>query len=245
MIAVDAAKNTITLQTGSRDPNAAKDTTYELAKDCKVLTRQGRLTKEIKLADLELKKPVQIKLDAERKKVLSIEIVISTRASGAVSGINVAANTITVDIGGGRNENATPETYVLAKDVKVFFHLPGAANERGRASAAKSVQLADVAVKSSVSLQLDDERKIVQSIDVNLPTLRGELQSVDADKHMLLLRQARGGEVGLEIAKDAKVLVNGKDGKLADLAVGRDALLTLSPDRMKVLAIQSPPPEGR
>ncbi len=219
---VDAAKGTITLQTGVRDPNAVQSTTYELAKDFKVIIRTGRSTKEAKLTDLELKKPVQIKLDDAKKKVLTIEVTVSTRAAGAVTEIDAAKGTITLENGGGRGgENAKSETYELAKDVKVFFHLPGlaATGERGRASG-KEMKLADVIVKTNVGVQLDDARKIVQVIDVNLPSMRGTLQSVDAKLNTLLIRPARGDDKDLGVAKDATVLINGKAGKLADLVTG-------------------------
>ena len=78
---VDAAKNTIVLQSGGRGTDV-KDTTYQLAKDAKVIFRQGRTANEKKLSDLELKKPVQIRLDADKKKVIAIEVTISTQASG-------------------------------------------------------------------------------------------------------------------------------------------------------------------
>jgi RNA polymerase sigma factor (sigma-70 family) len=240
---VDAAKRTITLQTGGRG-EAPTSTVSELAKDAKVVFRTGRLTKQGTLADLELKKPLTIFLDDTKKVVKSIEVTISTTANGAVSEVDVAKNTITLLIGGGRGSDPKSETYELVKDVKVYYRLP-TARERGAEASTKALKLADLAVKTNVTLQLDDTRKTVQSIDVQLPTVRGTLQAVDADKRTLTMRPARGDDVSLEVAKDAKILVDGKDSKLDSVKAAVEVHLILSPDRARVLALQTPPPAGR
>ena len=241
---VDAAKRTVTLQTGGRG-EAPTNTVYELAKDAKVLFRTGRTAKEGKLADLELKKPVTIHLDDAKKLVKTIEVTISTTANGAVSQVDVAKNTITIEIGGGRDGNpATTATYELAKDVKVSYRLP-TARERGAEASTKALKLAELAAKTSVTLQLDDARKIVQSIHVNLPSLRGTLKAIDAAKLTLVVEPARGDNLSLEIAKDAKVFVDGKESKLDAVKSAVEVQLVLSPDRSRVVILQTPPPEGR
>ena len=103
--------------------------------------------------------------------------------------------------------------------------------------------LTDVTEKTSVTLQLDDSRKLVQSINVALPAMRGTLQSVDAAKGTILLRPGRGDDIGLDVAKDARIIVNGKEGKLDAVTAAAEAYLILSPDRTKVLLLQSPPPD--
>src|SRR5262249_3653959 len=152
--------------------------------------RQGRLTKEIKLADLELRKFVQVRLDETKKIVQAIEVHVSTVAFGVVSAIAADKRTITVQ-SGGRGADVKTQTFELAKDVKVVFPLGIAGAQRG-SEVTKDGKLTDVAVKTAVSLQLDDALKIVQMIRVNLPTVQGTLRDVDAGKRTLLLRPVRG-----------------------------------------------------
>jgi hypothetical protein len=238
---VDATKKTVVLQSGGRGEDP-KMITYELAKDAKVTFRTGRTTREGTLAELELKKPVQLRLDDAKKLVKAIEVTISTQASGSVSAID--ANSITLENGGGRGTDVKSETYTMGKDVKVYYRVPSPGQVRG-ASESLPLTIADVAVKANVTVQLDDARKVVQSIDISLITMHGAVQSVDAVKRTVLVRPARGDDVDLTIAKDARVIVNGQAGKLDAVTVGADVHLTLSPDRSKVLVLQTPPPAGR
>ena len=242
---VDAAKRTITLQTGGRGTDV-KSTTYELAKDSKVLFRTGRAVKEGKLADLELKKTVLIRMDEAKKTVQTIEVSISTMATGTVTEVDAAKNTITIGIGGKRDgTEGTSETYSLAKDVKVFYRVPTTKAERGNPEAS-SLTLADVPAKVNVSLQLDDQRKIVQSIDIALVTVTGTVQAVDSKKLTLAIRMPRqDADMNLGVAKDAQIKINGNDGKLDAVTVGAEVQMVLSPDRTKVLVLRTPVPEGR
>src|SRR5262249_14717265 len=155
-------------------------------KDAKVVVRQGRLTKEIKLTDLELRKFVQVRLDETKKIVQAIEVHVSTVAYGMVTHIDPAKHSITV-ASGGRGDDVKKQTFELAKEVKVVFPLGIAGTQRG-SEVTKEGKLADVAPKAAVSLQLDDHLKIVQAIRVNLPTMQGTLRDVDAAKGRIILR---------------------------------------------------------
>jgi hypothetical protein len=241
VLEIDPAKMTITFQTGGRGAPAGTQV-FDLAKDVKVVFRTGRTTKDGKLADVPLKTAVRAKLDDAKKIVQVIEVVISTTASGSVTEID--ASTITLSTGG-RGDEVKSTTYSLAKDVKVQYRLPGGGGEgRGDAKFVE-IKLADLPLKSGVAVQLDDDLKVVQAIDVHLPTMGGTLQDVDAKKLTLLLRPARGDDIMLNIAKAAKVMINGKAGALSDIAVGAEVLLMLSPDRTQVLFLQTPPARGR
>lgn len=236
---IDAAKKTITFQTGGRSEPPTSQT-FDLAKDVKVVFRTGRSTKEGKLADVPLKTVIRAKLDDTKKIVQAIEVVISTTASGMVSEID--AKSITLSAGGrGGDEKST--TYTLAKDVKVQYRLPGGGG-RGDAKLME-MKVADVAVKTGVTIQLDDELKVVQVINVQLATMSGAVQSVDAKKLTLLVRPGRGDDVMLNVAKDATIMVNAKAGSLSDIAVGAEVHVVLSPDRSQVLFLQTPPAAGR
>ena len=57
-------------------------------------------------------------------------------------------------------------------------------------------------------------------IELQLPIMQGSVQSVDAKKLTLLLRPGRGDDIQLDIAKDAKIVVDGKAGNLEGVGVG-------------------------
>jgi hypothetical protein len=86
--------------------------------------------------------------------------------------------------------------------------------------------------------RLDGDLKHIQSLEANLLNL----QDVDTAKHTILLQPERGDEEGRKVAKDVRVFIKGKEGKLADLMAPAEAWLTLSLDRQHVLAIQTPLP---
>jgi len=241
---IDTAKKTITFQAGGRGEPATTQT-FDLAKDVKVVIRTGRNTKDGKLDDVPLKTAIKAKLDDTKKIVQAIEVTISTTASGAVS--EIAANSITLTVGGGRGgDDGKSTTYALSKDVKVQYRVPGGTGERGRGEANMTQgKLADVVLKSNVTLQLDDDLKVAQVINVQLATMNGAVQSVDAKKLTLLLRPGRGDDVQMDVAKDAKIMVNGKAGNLDGVAVGAEVHVVLSPDRTRVLFLQTPPAAGR
>jgi hypothetical protein len=191
--------------------------------------------REGKLDEVPLKKAILVKLDDTKKIVQTIEVSVSTAAYGIVS--EITADNITVTTGGrGGDEKST--TYALAREVKVQYRLPGGRTE----TKVVECKLADVVAKVAVALQLDDDLKVVQSIDLQLSAAAGTVQSIDAKKLTILIRPARGNDdLEFSIAKDAKVMIKGQPGTLDDVAVGAEAHLTLTPDRSRVLVLQAPP----
>jgi hypothetical protein len=140
----------------------------------------------------------------------------------------------------GRGEEGKSQSFALAKEVNAQYRLPMPGE-----GVVKTIKLADVAVKSYVSIQLDDERKTVQNIDVQLPNVHGTVQEIDAKKGTLVLRGPRENDLSVSLAKDIHILVNGKAGDLSEIAVGAEVAVILSPDRMQALVIRTPLPEGR
>src|SRR5262249_13797199 len=146
-----------------------------------VTIRTGRTLKDGKLADVPIKTVIQVKLDETKKIVQSIEVSISITVHGSVSQIDDKSITLS----SGRDESKSA-TYTLSKDVKVHYQLPASGENRRTPGEVKTLKLADVIVKASVALQLDDELKVVQSIEVQLPSVRGTLREVDAKKGTLV-----------------------------------------------------------
>jgi hypothetical protein len=75
--------------------------------------------------------------------------------------------------------------------------------------------------------------------------MQGTVQSVDAKKFTLLLRPGRGDDKQFDIAKEARIMVDGKAGNLDGIAVGAEVHVALSPDGSRVLFLQTPLPKGR
>ncbi len=239
---IDLAKKTMSFHSGGRG-EPVKVQTFDIAKDVKVVIRTGRLVKDGKIEDVQPKTNVEVRLDETKKIIQTITITISTTAYGTVSEVDAKSITLTAS---SRDGEGKSETYAMSKDVKVQYRLPGQGGGReGAPGALKELKRADLPAKAVVTVQLDDERKVVQTIDVQLPHVSGALQDVDAKKGTLLLKMVRGAELGLTVEKDAKILINGKDGKLDSIAVGAEAQLILTPDRTRVLYLRTPPAEGR
>jgi len=57
-------------------------------------------------------------------------------------------------------------------------------------------------------------------------TVQGQVQNVAADQHQFVLKDQNGREWTLHIGRDAKVQVNGKDSRLADLKEGDQVTVT-------------------
>ena len=147
---------------------------------------------------------------------------------------------------GGRDGDVKSATYPLSKEVKIQYSLPGTGEGRGNPAEVKTLKLADVAAKVGVTVQLDDELKVVQSIQVHLPQMGGAIAEIDAKKGTLSLKVARGDDLKLTVAKGARIMVDGKAGTLDKVAAGAEVILILTPDRTQVLSLQTPlPPQGR
>jgi RNA polymerase sigma factor (sigma-70 family) len=236
---IDVAKKTITFQAGGRG-EAPTTKTFDLAKDVKVTLRTGRKAQDGKLEDVPVKTSILVKLDDTKKIVQAIEVTISTTASGAVSEIDEKSITLI----SGRQE-VKSATYALSKDTKIQYWLPGARDGRGTPGQARLLKLADVGAKMHVTVQLDDDLKIAQSINVALPQVGGTIGEIDAKKGTLSLKVGRGDDLNLPVSKDARILIEGKAGSLDKVAVGAEVMLILTPDRMQVLLLQTPLPERR
>ena len=108
---------------------------------------------------------------------------------------------------------------------------PNAQSQMGRAP----LSFADV---------IDRVKPAVVSISVTGGTFSAPLKSVDAAKNTLTVTvDSRQGKVDkvYQVAKDAKVTVDGKEAKLADLKAGATLIFTQSvEDANTVIQIQTP-----
>ena len=54
---------------------------------------------------------------------------------------------------------------------------------------------------------------------------KGKVASVDATKNQIIIKE-QGRDVTFQVEKDAKVTINGKEGKLSDIASGDEVTIT-------------------
>ncbi|MCI0377927.1 MAG: hypothetical protein L0215_09990, partial [Gemmataceae bacterium] len=130
----------------------------------------------------------------------------------------------TVTVAGARDGDRGEQTYSLAKkDIPVTTNT------------GHTLKLNELRQGTLVFLQLsklDD----VEAIRVQMPVLNVELDQVLPDVNKLSFKAERQARV-LDVAKDAKLMLNGKPSKLGDFAAGQRVQLTLSLDRATVLAM--------
>jgi hypothetical protein len=118
----------------------------------------------------------------------------------------------------------------------------------------KPGQLAGLPVGTQVGLGLYVDRKTVRRMNAGGPGVEGVVKAVDAEKSTITIGETRwlpgtgkdlpasGGEETFSAAKDARVEIDGKAGKLAGLPAGTQVRLNLSVDRKTVNRIQGQGP---
>jgi len=109
-----------------------------------------------------------------------------------------------------RGEGKTEKTYSVAKDARIVRD----GNE---------AKLADLKQGSQATLKLSEDQKTVVGINAGTQPTSAPLKAVDASKNTITVTV--GNRVAKEdktyqVLKDAKIMIDGKEGKLADLKVG-------------------------
>jgi RNA polymerase sigma factor (sigma-70 family) len=109
-----------------------------------------------------------------------------------------------------RGEGAVSKTYTLAKDIKISRD-------------GKDAKLADLKKGVQVSLKLSADQKSAVAITFDTPAVSAPLKSVDANKNTITVTVGPRGakeDKTYDVAKDAKIVIDGKESKLADLRTG-------------------------
>jgi biopolymer transport protein ExbD len=65
---------------------------------------------------------------------------------------------------------------------------------------------------------------------------KGKIKSVEADKNQFVFADSNGKNWTVTLAKDGKVFLNDKEGKLGDLQAGDEAAITYEKDGDKITA---------
>src|SRR5262249_40508790 len=145
---------------------------------------------------------------------------------GKLKSVDAAKNSLTI-LTAGRGGEAKEETFTVAKNAKVTM---------GR----EELKLADLKAGAQVGLMLSEDQKEVVAVHVRpalAPGLAAVLKSVDAKAQTVTLTGRGGEEKTIKVAADAKVQIDGKEAKLADLRPDDRVQLTLSEDRSTITAI--------
>ncbi|HKB42697.1 MAG TPA: hypothetical protein VKD72_40080, partial [Gemmataceae bacterium] len=126
---------------------------------------------------------------------------------------------------------STDKSYPVAKDAKVMQD-------------GKEVKLGELKKGARATLMLSADQKSVVSVSVSGNTTQVPLKAVDADKNTITITaETRQGKVDrtYQVAKDAKVTVDGKEARLADLKAGTVMLLTFSAeDANTIVQVRTP-----
>jgi hypothetical protein len=252
--AVDAAKNTITVTFSSfrrgegrgRGEEVTEEKTYKVGPKADIGVDDGRgkafSLKEAKLADLPAGAIAALRLSVDLKQAETI-LAEGLTVQGKVLAVDPKKQQLRLQTRAGRgDEEGAEETYLVAGDADVLLD-----DGKGRRFSLKEGQLADVPVGAVVTGKLSVDQQAIMSLRAEGNTVQGMLKAVDPEKNTitLTLRTGRGREDPTEdktytVAKDARILIEGKDSKLADIKVeenGPPLSLRLSLDQTVVQTI--------
>jgi RNA polymerase sigma factor (sigma-70 family) len=245
--AVDAGKGTITVTVPqSRRGEGDDEKTFTVGKDAEIAVDDGRgksfSLKEAKLAELPAGAVVLLRLSVDSKQVQSL-LAEGPTVQGTVKAVDAGKRQITLTTRtGGRGEPDEEQTYTVAAGAEVLLD-DGKAR---RFVLSREGKLADLPAGSVAALKLSPDQKEAMTVRAEGPTVYGLLKVTDPSKHTitLTLRVARGDNPGEDktfaVAPDARVVIDGKEGKLADLKAddnGPPVGLKLSLDQKAVQSI--------
>lgn len=243
LMAVDAARNSIRVVSGKKDPNGGKpseeDKTYPVAADARIFVMGEVKDKTkpagevVKLADLKDGMRVMLILSEDKKTVTAINAAKKVNAvTGGIKSVDASKKSVilsTKDKGGEGRETE----YIVPADVVVTI----AGHEK---NAGKKGTLADLREKMSATLVLTEDSKTVTEIRVPAPTARGVVKDVDSAKPAITITiGAKDGakDVSYSVGKEATVRVDGNEAKLVDVKAGTQIILLLSADDGSVVGM--------
>lgn len=244
---VDAGKNTLTISVaGSSREQPTEDKTYSLASDAEIAVDDGRgrrfSIKEGKLADLAAGATVTLRLSLDQKQVVSLQAE-GPSVFGLVKSLDLSRNSVTLSLGPGRDGVGGGERIIeLASDATVLLD-----DGKGRRLSIKEGKLSDIPVGAAANLRLMADQRVATLLRVESPSLPVVIKAVDATNGTVTIatRVGRGEnaeEKTLPVAKDARIVLDGNESKLADIKVfdnGPFVMLRLSLDQKSVQSIQS------
>jgi RNA polymerase sigma factor (sigma-70 family) len=255
---VDAGKSTVTLTTTTRptrrdEPAQEEEKTFAVGPKTEIGVDDGtsRLfsLRQTKLADLPVGAIATVKLSTDLKQVQTL-VVEGATAGGTVKAMDADKKQITLTTrAAGRGADAEEKAFDVSPEAEILID-----DGKGRRFSVKEANLADVPAGAIAVVRLSADQKMVTSIRAEGAIVHGAVKSVDAGKNTITLvtGRARDGtpveEKTYEVAKDVRVVIDGKEGKLADVKVnenGPPVGLRLSLDQKAVTGITVGGRDGR
>jgi RNA polymerase sigma factor (sigma-70 family) len=168
---------------------------------------------------------------AQRRQAQATE---GTNVAGTLQAVDADKNIVTIGIFTRRDGQST-KTYSVATDAKVLRD-------------GKAIKLADLKQGSRVALTLSPDQKTAVTVTAAGRATQTTLTAVDAEKGTITItvenRQGKQAKTH-PVAKDAKITLDGKEAKLADLKAGAVVILTFSAeDGNTILQVQTPRRRG-
>jgi len=222
---INADKRTITVTSGPKGQQT--DTTYDIAKDAKVLLRDGLVKneelKEGKLANVAVGRRVTLELSGDKKTVTSIT-PHSQNISARIKSVDAKKNTITVShkttVKG--EKGVEEKTLPLSKDVKIWL-----SDGLKKKEEPKEGKLADLTEGVNAQMQLSvHDNETVLVIRVQGAVVNGSIKGFDAGSNTLTINVKEDGglvEKEFTLAKDVRI-----NGKPEDLVAGKPVSVVLS-----------------
>jgi hypothetical protein len=225
--AVDAEKNTITFEDdrlNDKQPAELAGKTFTLAKGAAVAI-DG---KPGKLAALPPGAFVNLGLCVDQKAIRSVEARGPAFQNVLVKAVDADRNTITLGDYPQQPADLVDKTLPVARDAFLWIdEQPG--------------KLAGVPPGTFLlGLVLSVDQKTVRGITARGPEFQNVLvTAVDAEKNTITVDMNGEGEKTFAVARDAKIEIDGKAGKLAGLPKEATVTLALSVDRKTVRWVQA------
>ncbi len=246
---IDASKNTLTISVpGSSREQPVDDKTYTLASDAEIAVDDGRgrrfSIKEGKLADIAAGAMVNLRLSLDQKQVVSVQAE-GPSVFGVVKSLDLSKNLLTLSLGPSRDGVGGGERiFELASDATVLLD-----DGKGRRLSIKEGKLSEIPVGAAANLRLSTDQRFATLLRAEGPSLPALIKAVDSTNGTVTIatRVGRGEnpeEKTLPVAKDARIVVDGNESKLADIKVsdnGPFVMLRLALDQKSVQSIQSGP----
>ena len=247
--AVDATRNTITISFPAGREQVGEEKTYPVAPDAEIAVDDGRgrrfSVKEAKLTDLAAGAQIMARLSIDMRQVQAV-LTEGPSLSGTIKAIDPATRTLTLVVRLPRGDDAGEQrTLAVSSDAVVLID-----DGKGRRLSLKEAKLGDVPVGAIATAKLSVDQNSVMLIRAEGPILTGLLKAVDPDKGTVVITIPRGrdnpDERTMTLAKDARIVIGGSEGKLTDLTVGGPAIqLRLSLDQKTVQLIVPGQERGR
>jgi RNA polymerase sigma factor (sigma-70 family) len=229
IVSIDADK-TITVTTG--DKNNQQQKTYPLAKDVKVLLRDGRTKNEPategKLAHLEAGMHATLHLSADEKTVAAVTPA-PLKEAGAVKSVDAAQNTLTIQTKDKSGGAPAEKTFSLTPDTKILLN-----DGLKKDSLDTEGKLTDLSEGTHVLMQISllDKTKVI-AVRVQGASIHGEVKGLDLGSNTITLTVKEDAQIvdkTITLAKDARVDT--------DLTPGDRANVRLSVfDKTKAVAV--------